>query len=94
MLERLHGEPGVQKATFLPIVVQRSLDALLRRKPGVEDEARRFEDLYVPLSPERGALAYLVACSLRAARIVELGISFASPPPISRRRSRATAKAT
>lgn len=76
VLERLHAEADGQRAAFLPIAVHWGLDALLRRKPSVEEEARRFKDLYIPLSRETGRFAYLVARSLRARRIVEFGTSF------------------
>ncbi|MBW2314836.1 MAG: class I SAM-dependent methyltransferase [Deltaproteobacteria bacterium] len=76
VLERLHREAAGQKAAFVPIAMHWGLDALLRRKPSVEEEARRFKDLYIPLSPESGRFAYLVARSLGATRIVEFGTSF------------------
>jgi len=76
VLGRLHGEANAQKAAFLPIVLQWGLDFVLQRKPTVEEEARRFKDLFIPLSPESGRFAYLVARSLSAERIVEFGTSF------------------
>ena len=76
VLERLHAEAGSQRAAFIPIALHWGLDALRRREPSIEEEARRFKDLYIPLSPETGRFAYLVARSLGARRIVEFGTSF------------------
>jgi predicted O-methyltransferase YrrM len=76
VLERLHSEADGQRAAFIPIALHWGLDALLRRKPSIEEEARRFKDLYIPLSPETGRFAYLVARSSKAKRIVEFGTSF------------------
>ena len=76
VLERLHGEASAQKVAFLPIALHWGLDAVLRRKPSVEEEARRMKDLFMPLSPETGRFAYLIARSLGATRIVEFGTSF------------------
>lgn len=76
VLQRLHGEASRQKAAFVKIGLQWGLDALLRRKPSTAEEAKRFKDLYIPLSPETGRFAYLVARSLSARRIVEFGTSF------------------
>lgn len=76
VLDRLHAEAAAQRAVFLKIAVQWGLDALLRRKPSIKEEARRFKDLYIPLSPDTGRFAYLVARSLGASRIVEFGTSF------------------
>ncbi|MAE93879.1 MAG: methyltransferase [Deltaproteobacteria bacterium] len=76
VLGRLHSEAGSQKAAFLPVALDWGLDFVLRRKPSVEEEARRFKHLFIPLSPEAGRFAYLVARSLAARRIVEFGTSF------------------
>src|SRR5262249_61629478 len=61
---------------FVGIAIAWGLDWLLGRKPSVEEEARRFKDIYIPLSQETGTFAYLVARSLGARRIVEFGTSF------------------
>lgn len=76
VLERLHSAAGAQRAAFIPIALYWGLDALLGRKPSVEEEARRFKDLYIPLDRDTGRFAYLVARSLGARRIVEFGTSF------------------
>jgi len=76
VLDRLHGEASQQRIEFVKIALQWGLDAVLRRKPSIEEEARRFKDLYIPLGPETGRFAYLVARSIGARRIVEFGTSF------------------
>ena len=76
LLDRLHAQAGRQKAEFLKIGWAWGLDALLRRKPAIEEEASRFKDLLIPLSPDAGTFAYLVARSIGARRIVEFGTSF------------------
>jgi predicted O-methyltransferase YrrM len=75
-LRRLHADAGRQRLEFVPIAIAWGLDWLLGRTPSAEEEARRFKDLYIPLSPETGTFAYLVARSLHATRIVEFGTSF------------------
>ncbi|HLY38355.1 MAG TPA: class I SAM-dependent methyltransferase [Candidatus Binatia bacterium] len=76
VLRRLHADAGRQRLEFVPIALAWGFDWLLRRTPSAEEEARRFKDLYIPLSPETGTFAYLVARSLHATRIVEFGTSF------------------
>ena len=76
VLDRLHGQAERQRSIFLKIGVAWGIDALLRRKPSVQEEARRFKDILIPISPETGTFAYLVARSLGARRIVEFGTSF------------------
>ena len=76
VLDRLHAEANRNKAAFVKIGLHWGLDALLRRKPSIEEEARRFKDLYIPITPEQGVFAYLVARSLSARRVVEFGTSF------------------
>ena len=76
VLDRLHAQASRQKAVFLGIAVEWGLDLLLRRKPSIEEEARRFKDILIPLSRDAGTFAYLVARSLRARRVVEFGTSF------------------
>lgn len=76
VLDRLHTQAARQKLAFLKIAWAWGLDALLRRKPSLEVETRRFKDLLIPLSPDTGTFAYLVARSIGARRIVEFGTSF------------------
>jgi predicted O-methyltransferase YrrM len=76
VLDRLHGEADRQRLEFLGIAVQWGMDWVLGRKPSAEEEARRFKDLYIPLSRETGRFAYLVGRSLGARHVVEFGTSF------------------
>ncbi len=76
VLDRLHAEAAQQKAQFIKVVLAMGKDKLLRRKPSVEEQARRFKDLFIPLTPDTGTFAYLVARSINARRIVEFGTSF------------------
>jgi predicted O-methyltransferase YrrM len=76
VLDRLHTRARRQRAIFLKIAGLWGIDALLRRKPSIEEEARRFKNILIPLSPKAGAFAYLVARSIGARRIVEFGTSF------------------
>jgi predicted O-methyltransferase YrrM len=76
VLDRLHAQASRQKRLFLKIGFQMALDKLLGRKLSVAEEARRFKDIFIPLSPETGTFAYLVARSISARRVVEFGTSF------------------
>ena len=76
VLQRLHAQADQQKAAFLKPVMAMGVDKILRRKPSVEQEAARFKELFIPLSPESGKFAYLTARAIGARRIVEFGTSF------------------
>jgi predicted O-methyltransferase YrrM len=76
LLDRLHREAKGDELRFgvkmLPYLTER----LLGRKPSFTDQYRRMADLSIPVSPEQGLFAYLVARSIGARRIVEFGTSF------------------
>ena len=76
VLQRLHTQADHQKFAFLKPVMAMGVDKILGRKPSVEEEAARFKELFIPLSPESGKFAYLTARSIGARRIVEFGTSF------------------
>jgi predicted O-methyltransferase YrrM len=76
VLQRLHAQADHQKSAFLKPVMAMGVDKILGRKPSVEEEAARFKELFIPLSPESGKFAYLTARSIGARRIVEFGTSF------------------
>ena len=76
VLQRLHAQADHQKAAFLKPVMAMGVDKILRRKPSVAEEAARFKELFIPLSPESGKFAYLTARAIGARRIVEFGTSF------------------
>ncbi|MCY1012505.1 class I SAM-dependent methyltransferase [Nannocystis pusilla] len=77
VLKRLHGAAAGQRLQivrrFVPALLRGSL---LRRRPSAAEMSEIAKDLYLPLSPEQGALCYLVARALGARRIVEFGTSF------------------
>ncbi len=52
------------------------IDRLLRRIPSAREEAERARDIYMCLGPDQGRLAYLLARTIEARRIVEFGTSF------------------
>jgi predicted O-methyltransferase YrrM len=73
VLSHLHREAKRQTAALRSI--PRGGDLPPRGKPSVEEQARQFKYLLLPLSPDAGRFAYLVARSLGARRIVEFGTS-------------------
>ncbi len=75
VLERLHAAAKGQWLEFVVPGLGMVFDWLLGREATVAEEAERMKKLYIPLSPEQGRLAYLVARSLGARRIVEFGTS-------------------
>lgn len=52
------------------------MDKLLRRSISLKKYVQRTKNMYIPLSPERGLFAYLLARSINARRIVEFGTAF------------------
>jgi predicted O-methyltransferase YrrM len=76
VLNRLHAQADRQQAELLRVSLLRWVDLLLGRSITVEVQARRFRNLFIPLSPETGTFAYLVARSINAQRVVEFGTSF------------------
>jgi len=75
-LDRLHREARGDELRFglklLPYLTQK----LLGRKSSFTDQYQRMADLSIPISPEQGMFAYLVARSIDAHRVVEFGTSF------------------
>ena len=51
-------------------------DLLRGREDSVQEESDRIKDFFVALSPKQGTLAYMIARSIGARRIVEFGTSF------------------
>jgi len=76
VLDRLHREAKGDELRFglrmLPYLSQK----ILGRKPSFTDQYHQMADLSIPVSPEQGLFAYLVARSIGARRIVEFGTSF------------------
>ena len=76
VLDRLHRSTRGDLIRFPAMGVSEVLDRVLKRKPSVADRGRRTKDIFIAISREQGAFAYLVARSLNAKRIVEFGTSF------------------
>src|SRR5690606_6359757 len=51
-------------------------DRLRGKQDSVEEESDRIKELFVPLSEKQGTLAYMIARSIGARRVVEFGTSF------------------
>jgi predicted O-methyltransferase YrrM len=76
VLSGLHREAERQQAAIRTVLPNRGGDQIRRNKLSAAEQARQFKDLLLPVSPETGRFAYLVARSLGARRIVEFGTSF------------------
>ncbi len=76
ILTKLHKEAKKDKIKFLRVGLSMLSDKILKKKPTVTDEAKRFRDVYIPISPDQGRFAYITARSIEAQRIVEFGTSF------------------
>lgn len=76
VLDRLYSEAGKQLPAVGRLLITETLDRILGRTITLADEASRLKDLYVPLTPKQGILAYSIARSIQAKRIVEFGTSF------------------
>ncbi len=72
VLQRLHSAASGQ---LLQILRKLAPVMLLRRNLSWTELSERARDLYLPLSPEQGALCYLTARAIGARRIVEFGTS-------------------
>lgn len=77
VLDRLYADNKTQGFALAQLGLQGLRDTVLRRKITVAEEAERLKELYVPLSPKQGRLAYMIARSIGARRIIEFGTSFA-----------------
>ena len=75
-LDRLHRSARAQTRGLVRLTLSRFSDRLARRSRSVVEEANQIKDFYLCLSPKQGTLAYMVARSLRARRVVEFGTSF------------------
>lgn len=76
VLTRLHAEERAQRGQLLRMGLSWLPDLLRGKQDSVQEESDRIKDLFVPLSPKQGTLAYLIARSIGARRIVEFGTSF------------------
>ncbi len=78
LLARLHAEAW-GRSQGLPsarLALHHLVDGLLGRTPSSREEAERAKDIYMCLGPDQGRLAYLLARTIEARRIVEFGTSF------------------
>lgn len=76
VLQRLRAEERAQRGELLRMGLRWLPDRLRGREDSVQEESDRIRNLFVPLSPKQGTLAYMVARSIRARRVVEFGTSF------------------
>lgn len=76
VLERLHAEEHAQRGQLLRMALSWIPDLLRRKEDSVQEESDRIKELFVALSPKQGTLAYMIARSIGARRVVEFGTSF------------------
>jgi predicted O-methyltransferase YrrM len=76
VLDRLHAEERGQRGQLLRMGLSWLPDLLRGKQDTVQEESDRIKDLFVALSPKQGTLAYMIARSIGARRIVEFGTSF------------------
>jgi predicted O-methyltransferase YrrM len=76
VLERLRAEERAQRGQLVRMGLSFLPDLLRGRQDSVQEESDRIQGLFVPLSPKQGTLAYMVARSIGARRVVEFGTSF------------------
>ena len=76
VLDRLHAEESAQRGQLLRLGLSWLPDLLRGKEDTVQEESDRIRDLYVSLSPKQGTLAYMIARSIGARRVVEFGTSF------------------
>lgn len=76
VLERLHAEERAQWGQLLRMGLAWLPDLVRGKEDTVQEESDRIKDLFVALSPKQGTLAYMIARSIGAKRIVEFGTSF------------------
>ena len=76
VLDRLHAEERAQRGQLLRAGLSWLPDMLRGKEDSVQEESDRIKDFFVALSPKQGTLAYMIARSIGARRIVEFGTSF------------------
>jgi predicted O-methyltransferase YrrM len=76
VLERLRAEEHGQRGQLLRMGLSWLPNLLRGHEDTVQEESDRIRDLFVPLSPKQGTLAYMIARSIGARRVVEFGTSF------------------
>jgi predicted O-methyltransferase YrrM len=76
VLTNLYESAKKDKFKFIRVGLSLALNKILKKNPTVADQAEIFKDVYIPISPDQGKLAYLTARSINAHHIVEFGTSF------------------
>jgi predicted O-methyltransferase YrrM len=76
VLERQHQAAAADKWKLLPRLPLYFWDRLTNWLADKASDRRMFVDVYSAVTPERGALLYLVARAIPARGIVEFGSSF------------------
>ena len=76
VLTRLRAEERAQRGQLLRMGLSWLPDLFRGKEDSVEEESDRIKDFFVPLSPKQGTLAYMIARSIGARRVVEFGTSF------------------
>jgi predicted O-methyltransferase YrrM len=76
VLERQHAAASADKQKLIPRLPSYIWAKLTGRLHDASFRRRVFSDVYSAVTPERGALLYLMARAIRARRVVEFGSSF------------------
>lgn len=76
VLTRLHASAAADRWKIVPRVPRYFWAKLTGRLANERGSRSLFSDLYSAVTPERGALLYLIARAIQAKRIVEFGSSF------------------
>jgi predicted O-methyltransferase YrrM len=74
--DRLHDEEHAQRGQLLRMGLSWLPDLIRGKQDTGQEESDRIKDFFVALSPKQGTLAYMIARSIGARRIVEFGTSF------------------
>jgi len=76
VLDKLHRSAKMDHAKFAYRMLPYLFQKLIGRSPSFTDQYRKMPDLSLQFSPEHGIIAYNIARSIRARRIIEFGTAF------------------
>lgn len=76
VLDRLHRAARRDWLFFLRHLPMMVKTVYAKKGPPAAEQARRFKDVYIPLSRAQGRFLYAVARSIGAKRLIEFGTSF------------------